>query len=258
MWRWIFACLFFFPPTFFYLTSCYWKLNLLISKDGREQWAQQFPVGPLCFAVHLPASMQWSQHPWRSQMQFIVWKYSKRSYAAMRKVLKNVVSLAVSPSARYDLMAFIPLEQSPLVSTQDGFFSCLSGCPPLPQHPPSWHGALLLLSILPPWLCVVFSSCCVCFSPALQLQGLHPLPMGDAPVRKLPRPVLPPPCPCLQFQAAPRSKAKHFFWLRLGLKIVSLLPAVVQQPTNFWNDLFDEEAAESLFFFSTQFIHLVS
>lgn len=150
----------------------------------------------------------------------------------MRKVLKNVVSLAVSPSARYDLMAFIPLEQSPLVSTQNGFFSCLSGCPPLPQHHPAHIVPRFLPSILPPWLCVAFSSCCMCLSPALQLQGLHPLPVGDASVRKLLRPVLPRPCPCLQFQAAPRSKAKHFFWLRLDLKIVSLLSAVVQQPSN--------------------------
>lgn len=43
----------------------------------------------------------------------------------MRKVLKNVVSLAVLPSARYDLMPFIPLEQSPWVSAWIGFFTML-------------------------------------------------------------------------------------------------------------------------------------
>lgn len=41
----------------------------------------------------------------------------------MRKVLKNVVSLAVSPGARYDLIPFIPLEWSPWLSAWDGFFA---------------------------------------------------------------------------------------------------------------------------------------
>lgn len=94
---------------------------------ARSKGHNSFPWTHCCrFAVSYvfmpPAPVQGSQDPWRSQMQFIVWKYSKRSYAAMRKVLKNVVSLAVSPGARYDLIPFIPLERSPWLSAWDDFF----------------------------------------------------------------------------------------------------------------------------------------
>lgn len=237
---------FLFPTYIFYFTSCYWKLNLLISKDGRERWAQEFPAGPLCFAIHLPASMQWSQHPWRSQMQFIVWKYSKRSYAAMRKVLKNVVSLAVSPSARYDLMAFIPLEQSPLVSTQNGFFSCLSGCPPLPQHPPSLHTALLS-----PFPSATVALCHVLFLLHVSFPGTPDSPPAyrGCSCEETPRACS---STSLSLPAVPSStkiQSKAFFLAAPWFKNCISLPAVVQEPTNIWNDLFDEEAAESLFFF---------
>jgi len=73
---------------YFTVTSHYLKLSLLISRSGMEQGAQQLSMNPPCqFALSYvfvpPAPVRGSQDPWRSQKQFIVWRYSKRSHAAM-------------------------------------------------------------------------------------------------------------------------------------------------------------------------------
>lgn len=89
----------------------------------------------------------------------------------MRKVLKNVVSLAVSPSARYDLIPFIPLELSPWLSAQDCFFavpagqsllvpSRLSSCAAVPVRLPSalpHQVPYFLCSLLPQQLSIMFT-----------------------------------------------------------------------------------------------------
>lgn len=220
-------------------------------------------------------------------MQFIFWKYSEKVICCHEKSpQKCSFSLAVSPSARYDLIPFIPLEPSPWLSARDDFFAvpagesllvpfglsscaavpvCLSSA--LPHQVPYFLHSLLpqQLSItfpvsteyLPdiyvfPVLCNLWRCCQPGCESAVGVEEADPsgasssarVPASEGldsiPARGLS-------CGeavcCSSFPdpsfylaaSAPSSKqcqvSKHFC-LCLGLKILSLLPAGVQQPTN--------------------------
>lgn len=190
----------------------------------------------------------------------------KRSYAAMRKSSKTQ-SLAVSPSARCDLT---PSELSPCWRVWAGFWAVPVGhsllvpcglcpvllCPCASPQPcfiaqvpyflhsllPQWLIVLLTVSAVSAWCASVLCSLWQCSGSLLHLparswqgwrrqlrqgsnfRGLHCIPAwGSAP---FPSAV---PAPASRSKQCQVTKS---FCLCFGLKSLSLLPAVVQQPRN--------------------------